>query len=46
MAIENLNNHIYIVPALLRGNSCSNALALRDAGASQAAFPRWSMGTM
>jgi hypothetical protein len=35
-----------IVPTLRRGNSSRNAPALRDAGASLAAFPRWSVGTM
>ena len=39
----------FIVPTLQRGNSSGNALALRDyedAGASTAAFQRWSVGTM
>jgi hypothetical protein len=35
-----------LVPTLARGNESSNAPALRDAGASQAAFPRQSVGTI
>jgi len=37
-----------IVPSLRRGNSVRNAPALRrrDAGASDTAFPRWSVGTI
>ena len=37
---------ISLVPTLQRGNSSSNAPALRDAGASLAAFPRRSVGTI
>ena len=36
---------VFLVPTFRRGNSSSNAPALRDAGASPAAFPRWSVGT-
>jgi hypothetical protein len=36
----------FIVPTLWRGNVSGNAPALRDAGASLSAFPRWSVGTM
>jgi predicted helicase len=35
-----------IVPTLQRGNSSDNALALRDAGASEVTFPRQSVGTI
>ena len=41
-----LRTAIFIVPTLRRGNSSGNAPALRDAGASLTAFPRWSVGTM
>jgi len=37
---------LLIVPTLQRGNSSGNAPALRDAGASKAAFQRWSVGTI
>jgi hypothetical protein len=37
---------VSIVPTLRRGNSCRNALALRDARTSQTAFPRRSVGTI
>ena len=37
---------IHLVPTLQRGNSSGNAPALRNAGASLAAFPRWSVGTI
>jgi len=37
---------VSIVPTLRRGNSVRNAPALRDAGASDTAFPRRSVGTI
>jgi hypothetical protein len=35
---------LILVPTLRRENSVCNAPALRDAGASDTAFPRWSVG--